>query len=162
MVIEYRPIPSAPGYLAGADGSIIGKRGHPLKQGANLQGRPQFAHWIPGKGRRTADSHRAICEAFHGPCPAGMEVAHLNGNRADNRPANLQWKTRADNMADKIAHGTDNAGERHYACRISDEDVLKIRTSTARGVDLAARYGVSATYIYLLRTGRRRGPEAKR
>lgn len=41
--------------------------------------------------------HRLICEAFHGPCPAGKEVDHRNRIRDDNRPENLHWVTRSEN-----------------------------------------------------------------
>lgn len=36
----------------------------------------------------------------------GLEVAHGNGNRHDNRAANLSWKTRKENSADRRVHGT--------------------------------------------------------
>jgi hypothetical protein len=43
--------------------------------------------------------HRAIAEAWHGPCPDGKEVDHLNNVRDDNRPENLRYLTRQENMA---------------------------------------------------------------
>lgn len=42
--------------------------------------------------------HRLILLAFRGPCPIGMEDAHLNSNAKDNRIENLvykrNWRTR--------------------------------------------------------------------
>jgi hypothetical protein len=51
--------------------------------------------------------HRLVLMAFSGPCPEGMQAAHQNGVRSDNRLANLKWKTpRENNVDDKKRHGT--------------------------------------------------------
>lgn len=52
------------------------------------------------------DVHRLVMEAFVGPCPAGQEVRHLNGNAADNRLDNLAYGTRQQNVRDMMRHGT--------------------------------------------------------
>ena len=45
--------------------------------------------------------HQIVCTAFHGPAPErNMVVDHMNGNRCDNRPANLRWITREGNTFD--------------------------------------------------------------
>lgn len=46
--------------------------------------------------------HDLVCSAFHGPRPEGMEVLHLDGTRTNNKPENLMWGTRSDNMKDPI------------------------------------------------------------
>ena len=154
---EYKPVPSRPGYLAGRDGSIIGKRGRVLKQAAGTSGYRIFRFSQPGHAPVTASSHVAICEAWHGPKPTpAHEVAHGNGDRTDNRAENLAWKTRPENHADKIRHGTNLRGDRHPSSKITDEDVLAIRASTERPVDLALRYGVTAVHISNIKNGRRR------
>jgi hypothetical protein len=57
--------------------------------------------------------HRLVLEAFVGLCPVGHEGAHLNGNRTDNRRANLAWKTPRENAADRERHGATARGDRH-------------------------------------------------
>lgn len=61
-------------------------------------------------GRRLA-VHRMVLEAFVGPCPPGMEGAHLNGVRADARLVNLAWVTPVENQSHRWLHGTMLAGD---------------------------------------------------
>lgn len=88
---------------------------------------PRFLSPSPGKGgylkvalqgsagSRTVFVHRLVAAAFHGPCPEGHEVRHLNGDRLDNTPGNLTYGTSADNKADMVAHGT-HRNVRKQAC----------------------------------------------
>jgi hypothetical protein len=71
--------------------------------------------------------HQLICEAFHGPAPAGAEVRHLDGDRDNNHALNLAWGTCAENAADKVRHGTDPAGARNGMARLTAEQVEQMR-----------------------------------
>ncbi len=42
--------------------------------------------------------HRLVMAAFTGPCPKGKEVNHKNGVKTDNRLANLEYVTPAENV----------------------------------------------------------------
>lgn len=58
--------------------------------------------------------HRLVMESFVGPCPAGLEVRHLDGDPSNNRIGNLKYGTRSENVRDSIAHGTNvNASKTH-------------------------------------------------
>ncbi len=48
---------------------------------------------------KTCSSHRLIWEAFNGVIPAGMQVDHVNGKKADNRLENLQLMTPSQHAA---------------------------------------------------------------
>src|SRR4051812_25002272 len=108
--VEYREIPRLPGYRFGSDGSVWSRWGrgakHPgrdwmkLKTNANSHGYRSMC----ARGKVTL-VHHLILEAFVGPTPEGMECRHLNGERDDNRIANLAWGTRAENVADTIGMG---------------------------------------------------------
>jgi len=114
MTEIWLPIPNLPGYEASDQGQIRSvdrvietKRGPQRHRGCLL--RP-----APGKdgklcvivsGQRIRRVHQLVLEAFHGPCPPGQEGCHNNGDELDNRPENLRWDTRSENILDQVRHG---------------------------------------------------------
>ncbi|WP_141214748.1 MULTISPECIES: NUMOD4 motif-containing HNH endonuclease [unclassified Rhodococcus (in: high G+C Gram-positive bacteria)] len=52
--------------------------------------------------------HILVAEAFIGPCPVGLEVAHNDGDPRNNSLTNLRYATPGENNRDKRAHGTDH------------------------------------------------------
>lgn len=57
--------------------------------------------------------HRLVCEAFHGPPPANFDAHHINEVKSDNRPENLEWRSRSENMKASYEGGFNNpAGEK--------------------------------------------------
>lgn len=57
-------------------------------------------------GRKcTTTVHIVVAAAFIGQRPDGHDVAHLNGDPADNRPANLAYVTRTENNRHVVGHG---------------------------------------------------------
>jgi hypothetical protein len=100
-------------------------------------------------------THRLVCEAFHGPCPAKHECAHLDGDKANNRAENLKWVTRSENGRHKALHGYVCLGHRNGGCpgsanawaKLTDEQVLAIRERAkvgASGRSLAIEYGLTS------------------
>lgn len=83
--------------------------------------------------RCQCDVHRLVLETFVGPRPNGEWSRHLNGKRADNRLANLQWGTASENYADSIQHGTASRGMRNGRRKLEAEEVREIRTLYATG-----------------------------
>ena len=65
-----------------------------------------------GKTGRGYRVHRLVMAAFVGPCPAGMEVCHNNGDATDNRLSNLRYDTRAANIRDCIDQGNNVNAEK--------------------------------------------------
>jgi DNA invertase Pin-like site-specific DNA recombinase len=79
---------------------------------------------------------------------------HRDGDPAHNIRANLAYGTRAENMADRDAHGRTARGARNPRSRLTDEAVIDIRNRLAKGEGLRAigrAFGVSHTTIRLIR-----------
>lgn len=96
--------------------------------------------------------HRLICEAFHGPCPDGMECRHLDGDKGNNAASNLAWGTKLENEADRRRHGTTAKGEKNPMATLTEEAVSQMRADRQQTGDsyakIAARYGVSTMTAY--------------
>lgn len=93
---------------------------------------------------------RLVLSAFVGPCPPGHECAHLDGDPTNNMLENLVWATKKENASHKILHGTDPAGERNPAAKMTFAQVEAIREMLESGMrpSLLARIaGVSETAI---------------
>lgn len=82
--------------------------------------------------------HQLVLAAFVGPCPAGMQCRHLNGDRADNRPENLKWGTPRENAADQERHGTKVRGEAQGLAKLTEADVLDLVARHEAGETVAA------------------------
>ncbi|RVI11098.1 hypothetical protein CN206_15340 [Sinorhizobium meliloti] len=103
-------------------------------------------------------AHRYICEFVNGPSPEpDYDAAHGCGNRACVNPAHLSWKTRADNMGDKLIHGTHHRGERCPTVRLTGDQVRRIRSlkGVKTQLELAREYGVARQTITNIQTGAR-------
>ncbi len=93
--------------------------------------------------------HTLVAAAFHGPCPDGCEVLHINGNLHDNRPENLRYGTHAENMYDIYVQGGKLG-------KLSTEDVMQIRFGKSCGLrakELAQMYCIDVSNIYKLLKG---------
>jgi hypothetical protein len=93
--------------------------------------------------------HRAVLLAFEGPCPDGMEVAHLDGNQLNNSLENLSYVTPKENNGHKVIHGTQPMGSKVYNAKLDEESVLEIRSKHPEMSysKLAREYGVSVMTI---------------
>lgn len=103
--------------------------------------------------------HRIVLEAFCGPAH-GLQCAHLNGIKQDNRLANLRWVTCAENASHKVAHGTDGRGERNAMAVLTEDIVRALRSeyvprSRTHGCrPLAEKYGTNFGTVWAVVSGR--------
>jgi len=93
---------------------------------------------------------RLVAEAWHGPCPDGCEVSHLDGDTLNNSPSNLIWETHRQNCARKRDHGTILIGEESPVSKITTRDAREIKALLEHGVratTISRVFGVSAHII---------------
>lgn len=160
--VTYKDIPGHPGYRVGDDGSVwtcrervsrgynkgtravIGTTWRRVNEDrSGRDGRPR----VTLADRKRYSIHKLVLLSFVGPCPAGMESCHEDGDKMNNRRTNLRWDTRASNVADKIRHGTIPRGEQCYQATLTVERVRAMRAEyEASGItfsELARKHNVS-------------------
>lgn len=89
---------------------------------------------------------RIMCELAKGPPPTPEhDAAHScgNGHKACVNPNHLRWATRKENEADKKLHGTKMEGERHHQAKLTDDQVLAIRSASGTLYEIGDRFGIS-------------------
>lgn len=80
-------------------------KGGPLSTKPGNIGYPVVSLWKNGEGT-TVTVHSLVAEAFIGPRPEGMDVAHRDGTRTNNSVENLRYLSRQDNLIEAVKHGT--------------------------------------------------------
>jgi len=112
-------------------------------------------------------AHRLICEHYHGDM-SGLVTRHLCGNSRCVNPAHLKPGTQSENERDKVLHGTSNKGKKFNSpnyrkpnhngslnpkAKLTEQDVLDIRSSNVSAKILAVQYNVSLKHIYAIKNG---------
>jgi hypothetical protein len=154
-----KEIPSLPGYFATEDGRI-----YSTICGRSKGWQPTFLTLYQNSrgyiqvnaGGRTRPVHRLVAEAFHGPCPDGFTVDHINGVKNDNRPENLRYLTVRDNVRSAWADGR---GHKNSAS-LTTKEVLLLRYLYRIGYGhshLLKVFGISSSAFYRYVNGERNG-----
>ena len=174
MEVTYKNTPNNAGYRVGSDGSVWtawrikgagrGKgsvaviddsQWRPLKPQLNPAGYLVVA-LCPGPHWRSV--HRLVLEVFVGPCPAGMECCHSDGNATNNALDNLRWDTKRSNIDDRTKHGKHHGhpGESNSQAKLTESIVRDIRDDYAKDNSrgsiekLAKKHSVSGRAISLI------------
>lgn len=166
MTEEWRVIPGFDGrYEASDQGrirSLVGRHGprktpHMLTQFPNgnyikaTVTRPDGTYYPAGV-------HTLIAAAFHGPCPPGLECAHLDGDTTNNVPSNLLWATPLVNGGHKVLHGTAAKGEANGSAVLDEAAAIDIVRLLGEGqvsqVDIAKKHGISVSTVSAIKAGR--------
>lgn len=112
---------------------------------------------LKSNGRQvTSQVHRLVASAWIGERPAGLDVNHINGVKNDNRPCNLEYMTRKENVAHAMRMGLMKPSKtrlKHIGIsqrKLSLEQAAEIQKLYADGhlqKHLAVQFGVSKTTI---------------
>lgn len=103
--------------------------------------------------------HRLVAIAFVPGYRDDLTVNHIDGNKLNNRPDNLEWVSFARNTQHQWETGlVDLRGDAHPSAKLTSKQVVYIRRLLAQGVaahTLAVIAGVSPSTIILIRDGAR-------
>lgn len=161
MSVQYIGIIGWTSYRVGSDGSVWscakGKDWTRLKPTPDKDGYRCIRLYSP-RGWKQARIAVLVCTAFHGPCPAGQECRHLNGDNSNDAADNLAWGTSVENKADQILHGTKRQGDNHHKTIHSEAVIEQIRSlkGQKKQREVAAQFGTTQSYVSEIWSGRRR------
>ena len=96
--------------------------------------------------------HTMVLLAFVGGRPNGMECCHINGDATDNRVENLRWDTHHSNNQDRKLHGKYANGQNHPMAKLSEKDILNIRSSEKNNKELRKIYPISNSQMHRILT----------
>lgn len=170
MNVEWRTVEGWPNYQVSSDGQVRsfsirgGNKVHPLKKPDVPRLRSLtlgqsgyykvifYSSYLSEKQiTKTFLVNRLVAMAFLGKGNEGEQVAHLDGNRKNNKVENLKWCSAKENSSHKFIHGTMPIGSKNSNALLKECDVLEIRELCKKGeipqVQLAKRFGVNPRTI---------------
>jgi hypothetical protein len=142
-----------------AIGLVYGKRGLAFHR-HNSWGYVQIKFRDPSDWRteHAALAHRVIWESVHGPLDAGLTINHMNGDKTDNRLANMEAISQGANIRHALDTGlmVPTRGEDNGHSRLTDDDVRDIYRRAWLGEDQASvgmDYGVGNSIVSNIKRG---------
>ena len=102
-----KPIPGFEGrYSATEDGGVYSHVTNKVIKPKNHPNGYLMVCLIGDDGSRNYELvHRLVCKAYHGVPDGKLDVNHIDCNKKNNVPSNLEWCTRSENMQHAIRHG---------------------------------------------------------
>lgn len=128
-----------------------------MKTQADRTGYPR-AYLTIGSKTKTVAVHRLVYKAFVGSIPKGQQVDHIDGNKLNICPENLQVLSRRDHRRKTVFTRQHAFGERVGNSRLSTSDVAKIRYLLNKGEltqkEIAKKFDVHYSTIGAISSGR--------
>jgi len=112
------------------------------------------------RGGKTRMVSRLLCIVTRGPPPTpAHQAAHDCGKRLCINRHHLNWKTRIENAADRVQHGTTCRGERSPCAKLTYSQVQSIRSlaKSVQRVDIAKYFNIDPSTVGQIVSGRRWG-----
>jgi hypothetical protein len=95
--------------------------------------------------------HRLVAKEFIENTKNKSEVNHINGIKDDNRLENLEWVTRNENQKHAYNNGLmSRKGEKHNNAKFKEKDIIFIRKSKLKQIELAKMFNVSRGHMSLI------------
>lgn len=148
---SWADIPGFVGYQASTHGNVRSLNG-PLATCINPQtGRHTVTLWNSGNPS-TRTIHRLVLMAHMPNADESLEVCHKNGNKTDNRLANLRWGSRSENQREKVRHGSRGGPQ-----KLTQSQAQQIRQARKAGRTqqaIADEFGISRPLVSLIESGK--------
>lgn len=105
-----------------------------------------------GHGQNGSQVHQLVAKTFLGPQPPATDVRHLNGDPQDNRPENLCYGSRTENILDVYRVGK----SWRKLSLIEIQDIQERLAAGEPGHSIAMAYGVSDVTVSRIKLARYR------
>ena len=148
------------GYYVDELGNVFGNRKHKsnpneelrkMKPSIGSSGYLVVTLMINGK-KHSKNVHRLVAKAFV-PNPENKpQVNHINGIKIDNRIENLEWNTRSENIRHSFNIGLSGKGSRHGMSKLTEAQVLLIRSDYRSLTKIALEYNINPTLVSLIKS----------
>lgn len=102
---------------------------------------------------------RRLCEEVNGSAPTpDHDAAHSCGQglRGCVTRHHMRWATRAENLADKLIHGTHDRGEKSTSAKLTDaqaREIIALKGKEKQAL-IASRFGVSFQLVSRIQSGK--------
>lgn len=120
--------------------------------------RDSYGYGCVSENGRNTQAHRVVCKRTHGDPPTPKhQTAHScgKGHLGCVTKRHLSWKTRKENEADKVLHGTVAAGDRNGMAKLTAIDVATIRGLLGHATQraIANQFGVHQSTVAAIKSG---------
>jgi hypothetical protein len=111
--------------------------------------------------RKDIHVHKLVALAFVVNTNSKPQVNHIDGNKSNNHADNLEWVTSSENHrhAFKLGLRKPIRGEKHGACKLSNQDVVEIIKLVELGKsksEIAKQFSIHFQHVYRLINKERR------
>lgn len=148
---RWAAIPGFEPYQASSHGRIRGDNGILATTINPRTGRECVTLWNSGSPK-TLTVHRMVLMAHEPTDDTSLEVCHRNGDKTDNRLANLRWGTRSENQQEKVRHGSRGGPQKLTAQRA--QEIKNARKTGLTQQAVADRFGISRPLVSLIENGK--------
>lgn len=100
-------------------------------------------------------AHRMSYSAFKGDIPSGMNVCHSCDITFCVNPDHLFVGTQKDNLSDMAKKGRSTIGERNPRAKLTKDQVMKIRQTSANKKEIADMFNISRRTVDAIKSGKR-------
>jgi len=161
--MSQRQIPGYPDYFATDAGQILS-----VRRGKQILMRPDKTRLgylrvgVSNDGGRTRVLvHRLVAMAWLVKPDWATEINHIDSDKENNRPENLEWSTRSKNVKHAFDCGAMKAkrGAENAAAKLTEADVIEIKLALQNHYsgmerDLGEKYGVTSVAIGHIKKGK--------
>ena len=124
-----------------------------LKKGITKNGY-EVVVLIKDKKQKTTYVHRIVADSFLKNTDNKREVNHINGIKTDNKVSNLEWATTSENSLHAFKNNLKAKGQNRTQSKLTNKEVLEIRHSNLRNIELSRLYNISKSIISGIQKGR--------